>query len=252
MHGVEQALLDVGRIERLGAEHDLPGLEARQVLAADSLQCEHGIGRHAAADDELQPAVAAEMARVDHAVGDRVAVDVVAAHAERSHEVDAAEHHALHPVRLGRQRGDGIAVVVAADGLQVEEELGVERFVGRVHLVLRQHVLGEGVAGLDHRCDDEVDADLLRFQEVADGLAPADLHGQLQVAATGDLHEPEQLVDAGALSFELGLDADVPVLVPAPAEDVDHLAFGLVHVGFLRASPIPPRRHLPGHDNRAG
>ena len=33
--------------------------------------------------------------------------------AERADEVDAAEYDALDAVRLGRQRGDGVAVVVA-------------------------------------------------------------------------------------------------------------------------------------------
>src|SRR5262249_11015290 len=102
------------------------------------------------------------------------------------------------------------------------------------HVVLREHVLRQRVARLDHRGDDEVDADLLGFEQVAYRLATTDLHGELQARAPRYLDQSQQLVDARTFGFELGFHADVAEFVAAPAQDLDHLTFGLVH------SRVPP------------
>ena len=69
-------------------------------------------------------------------------------------------------------------------------------------------VFRERVGRLHHRGDDVLDADLLGLEEVADRLAAADLHGEPQLSLVRDLHEPQQLVHAGALGLELRLDAE--------------------------------------------
>jgi len=116
------------------------------------------------------------------------------------------------------------------DGLEVEEEVGLLLLLGRVDFADGFGELGERVGTLDHGRDDVVDADLLALDQVAHGLAAADLEPELQVGFAADLNEAQQLVDACALGLELGLHRGVSKVVSAGLQQAEHLAFQSVHV----------------------
>ena len=199
---------------------------------ADPRECRDAVHRDATADDEVDARLAAQLGDLHDVIGDAVVVDARAAlQTERAGEVAAAEHHAIRAFtpRNRAQVHELLAVLEARDRLEVEEEVGVLGLILRVHLVLRGDVLGEGERALDHRSDDPVDADLLGLEEVTDSLAAADLDGQLHVRLVRDLDEPKQLVHAGALSLEFGLDPEPAVLLLALDEEVAHRALGCIH-----------------------
>ena len=57
----------------------------------------------------------------------------------------------------------------------------------------------------------------------------ADLERDLEVRASREFEQAKQLVGAGSLGIELGLDGDDAIVVPALFQHVEHAAFGGIH-----------------------
>ena len=99
------------------------------------------------------------------------------------------------------------------DRFEVEEEVRLLLFLLGVDLVDGLCEFAEGVGALDHGSDDVVDADLLAFDEIAHGLAAADLEAELEVGLSADFDQTQEFVDAGALGLKFGFNSYVAELV---------------------------------------
>ena len=235
-HSLQDAFVVAVLEGRRATKDHLAGLVAGNRSGSEATQERDRLLRDAAAHHDIQALGTGQGHDLVADLEEVVVVHVLAGQAHRARQVHATDHDAGEAVE-GIAGEDVLDALGGGDGLNVDQKLDAIKLLALERRLGGGQVFLERIRRLDHRTDDVGHANRAGVEEVLQGLATADLDGQIQTGLGDHFLEAQGLLEAGAFGLKLGLHTDHMVVLAQVDQLFDHLLLKVVHLSSFIVVP---------------